>query len=181
MKIGVSGKSGSGKSSVSRYISKALNFTLIDLDIVSKNIRNEYKNEIQKLVNEDIIVDGEIDSKKLGSILFENKDMMNKYNLFIYERQKEILEEYKNEDIVIDSMFLPIMDIFNDLDVKIFVTCKDEIREKRVTSRDNITREYFLSRDKNSLNYDVTLFDYVINNDIEYLEQTNEIISKIKK
>ena len=181
MKIGISGKSGSGKSSVARYISEQLGYVLINLDVVSKEIRSKFKEEIQELVKSDIITDDKIDSKKLGKILFEDKSLMDKYNLFVYSKQLDILKEYENKNIVIDSMFLPIMDIFNELDIKIYVKCDDKIRLERVMKRDNISREYFLARDKNSLNYNEDAFDFIINNENGFLLEANIIIDKIKK
>ena len=181
MKIGISGKSGSGKSSVARYISDKLGFILVDLDIVSKNIRDKYKKEIQELVKKEIIVDDKIDSKKLGEILFEDKELMDKYNLYIYQKQLDVLKEYENDNIVIDSMFLPIMDIFNELDFKIYVKCDDIIRMERVIKRDSVSKEYFLARDKNSLNYNEGDFDFIINNENGFSGQVETILEKIKK
>lgn len=181
MKIGVSGKSCTGKSSISKYLSEELNFVLVDIDILSKKIRNENKDEIIKLVGQDILTNGEIDSKKLGRILFEDKELMNSYNDYIYSKQLELLKEYDSSNIVIDSMFLPIMDIFEKLDVKILVESNDEIRLERALKRDGITKEYFLARDKNSLSYNKNEFDYVINNDTGFLNQIEDIVKKIKK
>lgn len=178
MIIGVSGKSGSGKSSISKYLANRLGFTLLDLDLISKEIRKESKNKIVKLVKQDILKEDEIDSKKLGAILFENKKLMTKYNAFMYKKLKEKIKSYKGS-LVIDSMFLPIMSIFKKLDVKILVVCDDSNRMARVIKRDNVTKEYFLSRDKNGLNYNPKDFDYVVNNDGDFKDSIEKIINKI--
>ena len=180
MIIGVTGKSGSGKSCVSKYISSELEYTLLDLDIVSKEIRSEYKKDIVNIVNEDILVNDEIDSKKLGAILFENKELMNKYNELIYEKLKIKISEYKDKNLVVDSMFLPIMSIFDELDFKVLVTCDDKVRMERVIKRDGISKEYFMARDKNSLSYDESLFDICIDNSENNDMDLVWLIDKIK-
>jgi len=181
MIIGVSGKSGSGKSSVSKYIADKLEYLLIDVDLISKNIRKIYKDEIVNLVKDNIVKDNEIDSKMLGKILFGDKELMDKYNAFIYTKLKEEIAKYQNVDIVIESLFLPIMDIFSDLDIKILVTCDEKNRKIRVMKRDNIDEEYFLLREKNSIDYDSSSFDYIVNNDISYKETIDDILEKIKR
>lgn len=181
MIIGVSGKSGSGKSSVARYLANELGFILLDLDVISKKIREDYKSEILELVRENILNKNDIDSKKLGKILFENPGLMEKYNLFIYSKQKEVIATYEGQDIVIDSIFLPIMEIFSNLDIKILVSCDEKIRMERVMKRDNISEEYFLLRDKNGLSYNKEDFDYIIDNDNGYIEQLETLLNKIKK
>ena len=181
MIIGVSGKSGSGKSSVAKYLANELGFTLLDLDVISKKIREDYKSEILELVRDNILNKDDIDSKKLGKILFENPSLMEKYNLFIYGKQKEVIAKYEGKNIIIDSIFLPIMEIFENLDVGVLVYCDEKVRMERVMKRDNITKEYFLLRDKNGLNYNKEDFDYVIYNDNDYIEQLNELLDKIKK
>jgi dephospho-CoA kinase len=67
------------------------------------------------------------------------------------------------------------------LDVRVLVYCDERVRMERVMKRDNITKEYFLLRDKNGLDYNKEDFDYVIYNDNEYIEQLNELLGKIKK
>ena len=63
MLIGVSGKSGSGKSSVAKYLVNELGATLIDLDVWSKEIRDNYPEKILEIVKDSsILVEGKIDS-----------------------------------------------------------------------------------------------------------------------
>ena len=178
MIIGVSGKSGSGKSSVSRYIAKRLDYTLLDLDLISKEIRQEYKNKILRIVKKDILKGEEIDSKKLGAILFENKRLMARYNAFMYKKLKEKIKQYKG-DIIIDSIFLPVMSIFKKLDIKILVVCDDSNRMTRVIKRDNVTKEYFLARDGKGLNYNHKDFDFIINNDGDFKDDVDKLLRKI--
>ena len=183
MIIMVSGKSGSGKSSVARYLAKELDCFYVDLDEISSHIRDEYIDEIVSLVgSKKIVSEGRIDSKSLGKILFDNKELMDKYNLFIYEKQNEVLDRVLREErnVVIDSMFLPIMDIFKLGDYKILVTCEDDLRYQRIIERDNIPLEYLKKRDSFSLDYKPNEFNLVIDNNSSYVSQLNLFIRKIK-
>ena len=184
MIIGVSGKSGSGKSVVSNYLASCLGCKWIDVDRYAKEIREEYKSDIIQLINVDDIVDdkGNIDSKLLGRILFNDKELMEKYNLFIYSKLKVIIKELvdKYENVVIDTIFLPIMDVFYECNYKFLVVCDDELRKERLSLRDDISLDYIEKRDVNGLSYSEAEFDFVIDNSKDYKLIIDEIITKIK-
>lgn len=181
MIIGVSGKSGSGKSSVARYIANKLKYYYLDIDELSKNIRSEYKDEIIELVDMDVIDNEEIDTKKLGNILFNDKELMKKYNLFIYSKQLTKINSYisKYKNLVIDSMFLPLMEeIFSQIDLNILVVIDENLRMERVIKRDNINEEYYKKRDRYSLDYSKFEFDFIVDNNIDYKEEVDSLLSK---
>lgn len=183
MIIGISGKSGSGKSSAARYLEKELGYKRIDLDEISKSIRKEYQQEIIKLVNnKSVLISDEIDSKLLGNILFNNKELMDKYNEFIYVKLKEKISEYvsKYSHLIIDSIFLPIMDEFKLCDLKILIECDEQKRQERIIKRDKITMEYLKQREKNGYEYNKNDYDYVIFNDDNFLNNLKELSIKIK-
>lgn len=183
MIIGISGKSGSGKSSAARYLEKELGYKRVDLDEISKSIRKEYQQEIIELVNnKSVLISDEIDSKLLGNILFNNKELMDKYNEFIYVKLKEKISEYvsKYSHLIIDSIFLPIMDEFKLCDFKILIECDEQKRQERIIKRDKITIEYLKQREKNGYEYNKNDYDYVIFNDDNFLNNLKELSIKIK-
>ena len=182
MLIGVSGKSGSGKSSVAKYLANKLGATLIDLDVWSKEIRDNYPEKILEIVKDSsILVEGKIDSKRLGNVLFGNSNLMKDYNLFIYEELRKRLDsELKKDRIyVLDSIFLPIMEIFNNCEYKILVVCDDLVRKERIIKRDHISEEYFNRRESFKIVYNEKDYDYVIDNENNYQSQVNEIIKSM--
>ena len=183
MIIGISGKSGSGKSSAARYLEKELGYKRVDLDEISKSIRKEYQQEIIELVNnKSVLISDEIDSKLLGNILFNNKELMDKYNEFIYVKLKEKISEYvsKYSHLIIDSIFLPIMDEFKLCDFKILIECDEQKRQERIIKRDKITIEYLKQREKNGYEYNKNDYDYVFFNDDNFLNNLKELSIKIK-
>ena len=184
MILGISGKSGAGKSSISAYIESHYGFKWIDTDELARKIRESNIEEIVSLVsNKEIIKDGKVDSKLLGAILFDNKHLLDEYNKLIYLKLKDYLESEisKYEDVIVDSLFLPIMDVFSWCDYKIFVDCDDDVRKERIIKRDSISQEYFSKRDENGLIYNKNDFDFVIVNNDDYTLSVKEVMGKIKR
>jgi len=181
MIIGISGKSGSGKTSIANELVNK-GYDIFNLDRCSKLIREMYKEEIVNLVkSKDILTNDEIDSKKLGKLLFNDLELMDLYNKFIYSKQKDMIEEFikENEKVVIDGMFLPIMDIFDLCNYKILVECEEDIRKKRILDRDKIDEEYLNKREKYSLEYNKDDFDFVIDNSYSYKEKLEEMLKEM--
>ena len=184
MIVGVSGKSGSGKSSVCKYLQSKLGYTYLDVDDLVKEIRAKYVGEIIELVgNDKFIVNSEINSKLLGQMLFKDKQLMDKYNEYIYSKIKnELIKITKeNNNLIIDTMFLPVMEIFKNCDYKVLLICNDDIRKERVITRDNIDYKYFRQRERYSIEYNYSDFDFIIDTSKIETDEINEIIEKIKE
>lgn len=182
MIIGISGKSGSGKSSISRIIEKELGFKWLEIDNYAKEIRENHKDDILRLVdNHKIINSDKIDSKVLGNLLFDNEELMKEYNQFIYSKLKTVIDEdvKKYPFIIVDSLFLPIMEIFNKCDYKILVKSNDKLRIERLLNRENITLEYLKKRESYAPCYNESDFDLVLDNNGSL--DIKDLIENIKK
>ena len=84
--IGITGNSGSGKSSVSEIIAKKCdNSIIIDADKIAKSmasINTKYYNAIKKEFGKDILkANLEIDRKKLANIIFNNDNIDYKFDI----------------------------------------------------------------------------------------------------
>ena len=170
MIIGICGKSGSGKSTLSKKLTEQYeNIIHLDIDKVGHKVLtiNEVKNELIKYYGIDILNDKNIDRKKLGEIVFNSRiDMNNLSNITWKYMQIEIdkfLIDNKDKIIILDWILLPISKYFNKCDIKILLDIPYEIRKERAIKRDNITKEEFDLREQASINYDINIFDYVIN------------------
>lgn len=183
MIIGISGKSGSGKSTLARKIINKSNNKAIHLDIDkighSVLLLPEVKEELIKSFGESIIQKNNIDRKKLGEIVFTSRKEMNKLSDITWKyMQIEIdnfLNIHKNKIIILDWLLLPITKYFAMCDIKIFLDIPYDVRKQRVMKRDNITKEAFDLREKASINFDESAFDYVIK------ENDNKIIKRLVK
>lgn len=169
MLIGIMGKSGSGKSTITRKINIEDEYLVIDVDKVNHFLIEE-TNLKQDIISiyPDVIEEGIINRKKLGMILYQDKEKMLEYNKLIWsylEKELDRIISTSTKPIIIDWMMLPITKYYDMCDIKILVDSSLEVRLERIKKRDNIDEEHFISRDKNSVNYDKLNFDFIINND----------------
>ena len=170
MIIGICGKSGSGKSTVARAIqNNTPNAVHCDIDKIghqSLTIK-EAKEELVSIFGPSIITDNEIDRKKLSKLVFDSKENMKQLENITWNHMKtlldEIIEENKDNLLILDWILLPKTDYFDKCDVKILLDVPYETRLERALQRDNITKEAFDLRDKASIEYEKDDFDLVIN------------------
>ena len=187
----ISGKIGSGKSTLSRYFQKK-GYHYINSDILAKNIIQNNKYIIDKLNKEFNILDNEkiISLKKLKIILLsseENKDKINSIiHPFFYKELNLILEKSSNNKIVLE---LPLIETYGNIkyNLKIVtVKTKLKIRKQRYLVKPNSKAKDFiiLNKYQKSSEYYEKYSDYVIsNNDTIEILQTrfNKLYSKFKK
>ena len=92
------------------------------------------------------------------------------------EREIDVfLENNKDKRIILDYLLLPLTKYFEMSDIKILLDTPLEERLKRTIKRDNITKEEFLLREKASIQYDESKFDYVLKND----EEIKRLVKKL--
>ena len=170
MIIGICGKSGSGKSTLANEIVDKYKNNVIHVDI-DKIGHNVYKNKIVleniiKCFGSDVVINGVVDRKKLGDIVFNSCDMMEKLTnitWLVMEREIDnIIKDNKNMVIILDWALLPKTKFMNICDIKILLDIPYEIRKERAMLRDNISSDKFDLREKNSLEYNKKDFDYII-------------------
>ena len=180
MIIGICGKSGSGKSTLANQIIELTNNKAIHLDIDkvghSVLLLPEVKEELINSFGESIIKENIVDRKKLGEIVFNSRNEMNKLSDITWQyMQLEIdyfLNLHKDKIIILDWLLLSISKYFDMCDIKILLDIPYEIRQQRAIKRDNITEEAFDLREKASISYDESDFDYVLKaNDKEMVKR----------
>lgn len=156
--IGLTGGTGSGKSFVSERL-KQRKVYVIDADVLGHEIiekgKPAYKEIVEYFGNEIIDENGEIIRRKLGNIVFSNKEKLAFLNLCTHKYiKKEILKiiseikpkRHEYSAIIIDAPLLAeagLLDICDD----IWVVYADSIvREKRIMERDGITEQQAINR-----------------------------------
>ena len=170
MIISVCGKSGSGKSTISHELIRMYGDKVIHVEIDKIGhkvlINKKVKYELVKCFGNNILSDGVIDRKKLGNIVFNSINDMNKLSCITWKYMEyeidNIINNNRNKIIVLDYILLPITKYFDISDIKILLDVEYEVRKRRCIKRDNISEEEFLLRDKASISYDKYRFDYVI-------------------
>lgn len=155
--IGVTGGIGSGKSTVSRIL-RDLGAIIISADKVARDIVYKGEKALLELVEyfgDEILTDnGELNRKKLGTIVFGNNEKLEVLNSithkYIVEKIVDMAEQFRMENksgiMVIDAP-IPVEHGFIDLVDQVWVVTADiDVRIKRIIERDEITREEALNR-----------------------------------
>jgi len=172
MIVGITGKSGSGKSEVAGIFAES-GFTVIDLDKVSREVSDgegPCLDEIVCFFGEGILLpDGTLNRRALGEIVFNDEEKLlvlnNITHKYILNRMHDILNSVEG-DIVIDAPLLFDAGIDKICDVCVYVTADTAESVKRISVRDGISTETAsarLERQKGHVR-NMDLCDYVIEN-----------------
>ena len=177
--IGLTGGIGSGKSTVLELF-KILGVKTYSADESAKKLVNTDPyliNLIKSSFGENIYDKGQLNSKKLSDIVFEDKEKLILLNSIIHPavaKDFKLFLNSNNEDYIVKEAAI----IFetkseNNYDKIILIQSPLEIRIERVINRDNISREEVMKRINNQLDENLIIdkCDYVIRNEnIEDLE-----------
>lgn len=170
MLVGVIGKSGSGKST---FVKKMQFFNKdiihIDIDKIGHDILKDpliIENIVKIVKDGDVVVNGVLDRKKVGNIIFNDKEKYEEYFKYTEDIEYEIIDNIINENkdkiVVLDWAVLFKTKYYDILDYKILVKTDDSIRKNRVIKRDNISEEYFDLREIMYSNYIRDGVDFVV-------------------
>lgn len=191
--IGLTGPTGSGKSSVSAlFASKG--FAAVDADkIAHKALCNEECiRKLTEAFSKDILgSDNTVNRKALAKFAFANEESTELLNsithpviISLCKNEFEELSEKGFKNILFDAPTLFEAGMDKMCDLIISVIAPKEIRLERILSRDNITKEQAYARinaQKDDSFY-IDKSDFVIVNDKDFdslLLQTNMIIKEI--
>jgi dephospho-CoA kinase len=175
MLIGLTGRIGSGKSTVSSHF-KNLGYTVIDSDAI---VRELYKPNslVCALVNDsfDDVLDaaGGIDRRKLAAIVFNDKSKLDELNALVHPYVRvaeEVMIQNCNEAIIIlDSPLLIESGRYTGMDKTILVTTDSDAKIiKRISKRNpSLSRKDIIHRLKSQIETKdaVKYVDYIIKND----------------
>lgn len=181
MLIGICGKSGSGKSTISNYLKEELSAIHCDIDKIGHyvlTLPNVQKDLIDSFGIE-IYEDGKINRKKLGQIVFNSIDKMKILEQITWKYMEleidKIINQNKEKIIILDWQLLSKTKYLNLCDLKILIDIPYKIRKQRLLKRDNISEEKIDLREKASITYNKNDFDYVFNTN------NNEDIKRLVK
>jgi dephospho-CoA kinase len=192
--IGITGNSGSGKSTISKLISKNYEAKIIDADKIAKEMtknNGEYLQAIRQAFGNDVIKNNELDRKKLADIVFLNRAEKEKLDgltfEYVVEEIKKELETNQNLDyqyIILDVPLLFESKLDKLCDYTIGVIAPKTEKIKRICKRDKLSKEKALQRLNSQPNdeFFTKNCNTVINNENkeETIKMVNEIMLKLQ-
>ena len=192
--IGITGNSGSGKSTISKLISKNYEAKIIDADKIAKEMtknNGEYLQAIRQAFGNDVIKNNELDRKKLADIVFLNRAEKEKLVgltfEYVVEEIKKELEANQNLDyqyIILDVPLLFESKLDKLCDYTIGVIANKTEKIKRICKRDKLSKEKALQRLNSQPNdeFFTKNCNTVINNENkeETIKMVNEIMLKLQ-
>lgn len=187
--LGITGGTGSGKSTVSQIL-KANDAKIIDADLVARKIvmpSMPALAEIKEAFGEEVILpDGTMHRKKVGEIVFSDNEKLSILNNITHKYIIAEIKSFLNENdgfLVVDAALLFQTDLFKLCDKTICVLAPQNLRQKRIEKRDNLSSEHAKNRisSQESEDYYRQKADYILENDgsLEDLKRKiEEIICK---
>ena len=182
--IGITGGFSAGKSTVADLLEDKGAYK-IDADKIAHKILEDdskIKAQVIELFGEDILADGIIDRRKLGQVVFDNRNMLNSLSSLIHPEifkwiDKEASQTNKDV-IVIDAPLLIESGLYKNVDY-IVVVSADEANQIRIIKK-IISNQY-------SINEKIKAADFVLKNDQgidklkEGVDELWQILEKEKK
>ena len=144
--IGLTGGICSGKSVVSDELIE-LGYTVIDADVISRQITADGEEGVQKIVEifPSVVVSGSVDRRKLKEIVFGHESERKKLNAALHPLIAEKIKmQIERADagcviVVVPLLFETGFDAMTD--VTVTVSCLEKTRIERLIERDNIDAE----------------------------------------
>ncbi len=173
--LGITGIIGSGKSTVSKIFEDlgAIKISADDLAKFYTTKDSPVLKNIQEITGEDIFTgDGEIDRKKIASIVFNDKKKLDELNSLIHPLVfKKSIEMFKSiQGGTIIAWEVPLLfetGADKMCDATLTVSLDPSLCFARVQRRDNMSEEEYIDRLKNQMNLEtkISLSDFFIIND----------------
>jgi dephospho-CoA kinase len=172
LKLGVTGGIGSGKTSVCKVFT-ALGIPVFLADQEAKEIMENEQSIIRginSIAGRNLYSDSSLDRKQLASIIFTDRDLLQKVNSLVHPVVFDHFLNWANRQIapfvIMEAAILFESGGAKMVDRIAVVVAPAEERISRVIARNTLSREQVLDRMKNQMDDEtaIRLSDYVIHN-----------------
>lgn len=191
--IGITGNSGSGKSTISKLIESKYDGIIIDADKIAKNMacnNSEYLQEIANTFGKEVLSNNKLNREKMADIIFNDKNQKMKMDNITFKyvvneikiQLEAVREKYKYVILDVPLLFESKLDELCDCTIGVIADRTAKI--DRICKRDGITKEKAMQRINSQPRDDFYMekCDYIINNtDIEEINlKVYEILTKLQ-
>lgn len=185
--VGLTGGIGSGKTTVANFF-KELGIPVYIADAEAKALMNRSKVIKRKLIalfGENAYQDGKLNREYLSQKIFNDKDLLQKMNAIVHPKVASHFKRWvKKQDapyVISEAAILFENGSYNKYDYIITVTAPEQVRLKRVMSRDNSSEKKVKSVMDNQWKdaEKIKLSDFVIQN--VNLEEAKAQVQQIHK
>ncbi|MBO0477288.1 dephospho-CoA kinase [Vagococcus sp. DIV0080] len=170
--LGLTGGIASGKSTVSQHFT-AMGVDVIDADVVAKEVVEPRTPGLARVVahfgSKILTETGELDRKRLGDIIFNDKQKREDLNAILHGEIGEVIEKRKNalieqgkELIVLDIPLLFEADYESQCDEVMTVFVSKDVQVKRLMLRDGIDETLALAK----IDSQMSLIDKALKSDV---------------
>lgn len=152
--IGITGNSGSGKTTATKILKRLFDAEVIDADKVVRELSvpgTKYLDAIKEKFSESVFLeDGTLNRKALAEKIYNSKEDLEVLNgltfKYVVEEIKFRIEESKSEIIVLDAPLLFESGLNENCTAVIGLTAPFELKVERIVKRDGISEETAYSR-----------------------------------
>jgi len=142
--IGIAGYMGSGKTTCSRALAAEPDVFVVDGDVEARGImlwNASLQHRLTQSFGEGIVENGTIDFGKLGALVFSDLRELRKLNAIVHplllDRLRKTIFERENGIIVVDAAVLPLWNIEDWLDLRIWIDASSETRFARLLHKNS--------------------------------------------
>ena len=149
--IVLTGGIASGKSTVTALM-QLFGFRVIDADKIAHEVLNSSSSEIASTFGSEYVNSGVVDRKKLGSLVFANKDKRLELEAIVHPKiRAEILEQASKQEKLGKPYFIDIPLFFErksayDIDKVLVVYTPKEIQLERLIKREGLSEQEAIQR-----------------------------------
>lgn len=182
----ITGYIGSGKTIVADYLSERYKIPVFCSDYEAKQLYNdpEILAHTNEIVGGGIISDdGTVNKVALANIIFNDANKKKQLEDFIHRLVRKRFNEWKDKQsspIVFMESALALKRGRNEFDYVVFVYASESVRLERTMKRDSVSEDKIRQR-MESQEFDLSLIDFTINNEIDFHESADECVEELCK
>ncbi|CCH41618.1 hypothetical protein BN7_1159 [Wickerhamomyces ciferrii] len=196
--VGLTGGIAAGKSTVSNKLKNDYHLTIVDADVIAKQVQEPGNSAYKKVVEyfgpkvETLLLpDGKIDGPTLGKYVFANKDELKVLNGIVhpavrYEIFKQILWAYVtlNRLVILDVPLLFEAGLDKICGSTIAVVCKEDVQIERLLARNShLTLDDAHKRINSQMSNHLRIrkADYVIDNSSSLSDLNSQVEGTVQR